>query len=124
MMPDLDQYARIVVAFSGGKDSVASLCALLDAGANPDRIELWHHDVDGGEPLMDWPSMHGYVRALAASFNVPVWFSWRQGGFLREMLRENTPTAPISFESPEGIKTGGGGGNPIRACGSHRFLPI
>ncbi|CAM2909296.1 phosphoadenosine phosphosulfate reductase [Komagataeibacter xylinus] len=112
MMPDLDRYARIVVAFSGGKDSVASLCALLDAGANPDRIELWHHDVDGGEPLMDWPSTHGYVRALAASFSVPVWFSWRQGGFLREMLRENTPTAPISFESPEGVKTRGGRGKP------------
>jgi len=71
MTSDLGQYARIVVAFSGGKDSVAAFLALLEAGVDRERIELWHHDVDGGgDPFMDWPSTSGYVRAFAAAFGV------------------------------------------------------
>ncbi len=48
--PDLASYDRIVVAMSGGKDSVASLLTLLDAGVSPSRIECYHHDVDGAGP--------------------------------------------------------------------------
>lgn len=52
--PDLDSYSRIIVAFSGGKDSVACVLHLLDLGMR-DQLELWHHDVDGreGGRLMD-----------------------------------------------------------------------
>lgn len=45
--PTLAEYDRIAVAFSGGKDSVASVLHLLDLGINPSRIELHHHRVDG-----------------------------------------------------------------------------
>jgi hypothetical protein len=52
--PDLRSYDTIVVAFSGGKDSIGCLLSLIEAGAPPERIELHHHDVDGqGEPFMD-----------------------------------------------------------------------
>jgi 3'-phosphoadenosine 5'-phosphosulfate sulfotransferase (PAPS reductase)/FAD synthetase len=109
--PDLASYDTIVVAFSGGKDSIASLLALLDAGVSPDRIELHHHDVDGqGEPFMDWPSTPAYCRAVARHFGVPLYLSWREGGFLAEMLRDDAPTAPIRFELPDG-EVGSVGGN-------------
>ena len=43
-------YDVIVVAFSACKDSLACLLTLLEAGVPPARIELRHHDVDGGGP--------------------------------------------------------------------------
>jgi hypothetical protein len=46
----LAAYERILVALSGGKDSIACLLALLEAGANPARIELHDHEVDGRGP--------------------------------------------------------------------------
>lgn len=42
-------FTKIIVACSGGKDSLASLLHLLDIGIPKERIELWHHDVDGRE---------------------------------------------------------------------------
>lgn len=66
MTPDLTSYDRIIVAVSGGKDGTACLLALLEAGALKDRLELWHHEVDGqGPSFMDWPSTSPYVSALA-----------------------------------------------------------
>jgi predicted phosphoadenosine phosphosulfate sulfurtransferase len=64
---DLHSYENIIVFFSGGKDSLACLLQLLDVGAKPGRIELWHHDVDGreGSNLMDWPCTASYCRAVA-----------------------------------------------------------
>ncbi|RZK87538.1 MAG: phosphoadenosine phosphosulfate reductase, partial [Methylobacterium sp.] len=107
----LAAYDRILVALSGGKDSVACLLALLEAGADPARIELHHHEVDGrGPSFMDWPSSAPYCRALAASCGLPIYFSWREGGFLREMLRQDAATAPIVFETPHGVEARGGDG--------------
>jgi 3'-phosphoadenosine 5'-phosphosulfate sulfotransferase (PAPS reductase)/FAD synthetase len=109
--PDLRSYDHFVVAFSGGKDSVACLATLIDAGVPPARIGLYHHDVDGaGESFMDWPCTTAYCRAVAAAFNVPLYLSWKEGGFLREMLRDGTAPAPIHFETPLGA-TGAVGGN-------------
>ena len=55
--PDLASYDRVLIAYSGGADSGASLIAVLEAGADPRRIELHHHLVDGrGPAFMDWPS--------------------------------------------------------------------
>jgi 3'-phosphoadenosine 5'-phosphosulfate sulfotransferase (PAPS reductase)/FAD synthetase len=111
---DPTTYDRVVVAFSGGKDSIACVLALLEAGVPRERIELWHHLVDGreGSTLMDWPCTEAYVRAFGRALGIPVCFSWRIGGFEREMLRSDERTAPIAFERPDGsvVVVGGKGG--------------
>lgn len=110
-VPDLRAYRRIVVAFSGGKDSLAALLHLLSRGVPAHAIELHHHDVDGrGPSFMDWPCTPAYVRAIADHFATPLYFSWREGGFARELDRAAAPTAPIRFETPAGLGTAGGCG--------------
>ena len=110
-VPDLCAYRRIVVAFSGGKDSFAALLRLLALGVPTHAIELHHHDVDGhGPTFMDWPCTAGYVRAVAGHLGVPVYFSWREGGFARELDRLAAPTAPIRFETPDAVGVAGGNG--------------
>lgn len=95
----LDQYDVIALGYSGGKDSLAALLDLLERGVPPSKIELHHHDIDGqGEALMDWPCTRAYVQATAEALGIPVVFSWREGGFVREMLRDNVPTAPVAYE--------------------------
>jgi 3'-phosphoadenosine 5'-phosphosulfate sulfotransferase (PAPS reductase)/FAD synthetase len=108
--PDLSSYDHILVMFSGGKDSVAAVLSLLEQGAPRDRIELWHHDIDGhGETFMDWPITPAYCRAFARAIGVPIFFSYREGGFEREMNRDNAATARVVFEAPGGeVGTAGG----------------
>lgn len=109
---DLSVYDRFVVAFSGGKDSTAVFLHLLELGVAPGRIELWHHDIDGREMpnlRMDWPSTPDYCRKFGQAFRVPLYFSWKQGGFEGELFRENALTRPTSFTTPDGeIVTVGG----------------
>lgn len=107
-------YDKILVAFSGGKDSLAGLLHLIDLGLR-DRIELHHHDIDGGaddQRFMDWPVTRSYCRAVAAALGLPIYFSHKEGGFLREMLRDGTATAPTSFERPDGTWGRAGGKGP------------
>lgn len=100
---DLRSYDYVLVAFSGGKDSLACLLALIEQGVDPRRIELHHHDVDGGGPLfMDWPCTASYCQAVADALGIRLFTSYREGGFWREMHRENAPTAPVIFETPDG----------------------
>ena len=104
MYPDLNSYDKIIVMFSGGKDSTACVLHLLDEGVPPEKIELWHHDIDGdGDQFMDWPVTPSYCDMFASEFRIPIYFSWRRGGFLREMLRDSQPTAPVVFEYPGAI---------------------
>ena len=100
----LDGYATIIVAVAG-KDSIACLLTCIEQGVDLRRVELWHHEIDGreGSALMDWPCTPDYCRKLAAAFGVPIYFSWKAGGFEAEMLREDAPTAAIRFEAPEGL---------------------
>jgi 3'-phosphoadenosine 5'-phosphosulfate sulfotransferase (PAPS reductase)/FAD synthetase len=111
----LDRYDRIIVAFSGGKDSLACVLHLLDQGVDPAKLELWHHGIDGtpdgGARFMDWPITEGYVEAASEALDLELRYSWKVGGFEREMLRNNTPTAPISFqdENFKVLTTGGQG---------------
>ncbi|PZQ55945.1 MAG: phosphoadenosine phosphosulfate reductase [Phenylobacterium zucineum] len=111
--PVLGDYDRILVAFSGGKDSLACLLLLLEAGVPPSRIELHHHDVDGDQPFIDWPCTLPYCRALGGHFGVPLYRSWRVGGFLGEMDRQGVPTGAVLFELPDGgLGRAGGAGRP------------
>jgi len=112
--PDLRSYDTIIVAFSGGKDSVACLLSLIEAGVPHGRIELHHHDVDGqGPAFIDWPSTTSYCRSVARELEVPLYLSWKAGGFLREMLRDGEATAPIQFETPNGAVQTVGGQGPL-----------
>ena len=112
---DLYGYDKYIVSFSGGKDSTALLLFLLDNGIPKDRIELWHQDIDGkGRTLFDWEVTPDYCRKLGEAFGVPVFFQWKVGGFEREMLREDSLTAPICYELPDGSvqRVGGTKGKP------------
>lgn len=99
-IPDLAWYDRILVAFSGGKDSVACVLTLLENGVPPSKIMLIHHEVDGreGSSLMDWPSTPAYCEAFARWFGFEMISSWRRGGFEAEMNRQQQPTQGVSFE--------------------------
>ena len=104
-------YDTWIVAFSGGKDSLALVLVLLMLGIPKDRIELWHHDVDGreGSDLMDWPCTRDYCAKVAAALGIRIFFSWKVGGFEGEMLRKDSPTAGYLFETPdEGLQSAGG----------------
>lgn len=107
---ELESYDKYIVSFSGGKDSTACLLFLLDNGIPKEKIELWHQEIDGrGPSLFDWEVTPDYCRKLGEAFGVPVLFQYKEGGFLREMLRENSLTAPISYEEAGGsISTIGG----------------
>lgn len=109
---DMSSFDHIVLFFSGGKDSIACFLKLLDWGVPREKIELHHHNVDGapGSPsYMDYPVTEDYVRKFAATFGVKCFFSWKEGGFRREMYRENALTAPTGFEEEDGtVKQVGG----------------
>jgi 3'-phosphoadenosine 5'-phosphosulfate sulfotransferase (PAPS reductase)/FAD synthetase len=103
----LHQYDHIIVSTSGGKDSLACLLLVLDLckadGVGRQKIQLWHQDVDSpGCRFMDWPCTSGYVRALAKTFGLKVFFQYRVGGFEAEMLRENQRTEGVTFEAQSG----------------------
>ena len=94
----------------GGKDSVSSLLALIEAGAPRDRIELHHQLVDGpNSSLMDWPVSRSYVEKLGRAFGIPVFNSWREGGMEREMLRNMEKTAPVFWQTVGGAVRSAGG---------------
>lgn len=103
LLGDIHSYDKYIVCFSGGKDSIALHLHLLELGVDQSKIELWHHDIDGDvgrneSNFMDWRITKGYCKAYAKAFNTPIYFSWRDGGFKREMLRDNQPTGDTIFE--------------------------
>lgn len=112
---DLHSYDKYIVSYSGGKDSTACFLYLLENGIPPEKIELWHQDIDGrSTTFFDWEVTPDYCRQFAKAFGVKIFFQWKIGGFEREMLRDNSLTAPTSFELPDGsVRTKGGtGGDP------------
>jgi 3'-phosphoadenosine 5'-phosphosulfate sulfotransferase (PAPS reductase)/FAD synthetase len=102
---DLMSYDHIVIAFSGGKDSLACILHILEQGVPKERIELWHHLIDGpNKTFMDWSITKSYVQAIAKALGLRLFFSWREEGFEGEMLRNNARSHNIAFETPEGIE--------------------
>lgn len=103
-----DDYDVVIISFSGGKDSLASMLHVIDEGCPLDKIELWHQCVDGApgtHGLMDWPVTEAYVKAVGAAFGIPVRFQWKVGGFEREMLRNQQSTETVGCELREGTTT-------------------
>lgn len=91
---------KVIIAFSGGKDSVALvLHALFTLKIPREQIELWHHDVDGdGEQLFDWPCTKSYCYAFAQAFGLKILFSGAKGGILREIYRTNETVQPVYYQ--------------------------
>lgn len=108
---NLETYDYVIVAFSGGKDSTAAILHLLDLGVDSEKIELWHHDVDGRDSsrLFDWPCTDGYCQAFADAFDLDLYYSWKPGGMEAEMNRENQKSIPTKFQTPTGLAKSGGG---------------
>lgn len=97
----LEEYDLIVVLLSGGKDSVACFYKLLELGVPKKKIELWHHDIDGGHPgrRMDWRCTQNYVKALADAEGVKLRVSYRVNGFFGELYRIGA-SEPIEWIDP------------------------
>jgi 3'-phosphoadenosine 5'-phosphosulfate sulfotransferase (PAPS reductase)/FAD synthetase len=114
---NLSDYSKIIVSFSGGKDSIWCVLHLLELGVPKHKIELWHNCVDGkSNSFMDWPVTESYCQAFAEIFGIRIFFSWKDGGFEREMTRKDQPTATNYFQVPHGpggtwTKTESSGGN-------------
>lgn len=103
----LEDYDLIVVLFSGGKDSTACFLKLLELGVPKEKIELWHHDIDGGNPIrhMDWRCTNNYVKSFAEAEGVKIRISYRVNGFFGELYRigASEPVEWIDTES-EAVK--------------------
>jgi len=91
---------KVIIAFSGGKDSISMvLYTMFVLGVHRSRIELWHHEVDGGgENLFDWKCTPSYCIAFAKAFGLKILFSYAKGGIKREMFRENETIQPVYFQ--------------------------
>ncbi|WP_238726003.1 phosphoadenosine phosphosulfate reductase domain-containing protein [Diplocloster modestus] len=92
----------IAVLLSGGKDSIACYYKLLELGVPKEKIEFWHHDIDGGHPCrrMDWRCTQSYVRAFAEAEDVPLRLSWRVNGFFGELYRVGA-SEPVEWMEPD-----------------------
>lgn len=99
----LEDYDHIIVLFSGGKDSAAAYFRLMELGVPKERIELWHHSIDGGHPdrRMDWPVTENYVRSFAEAEGVKLRISSRINGFWGEVYRIGA-SYPIEYEDDDG----------------------
>lgn len=109
---ELLSYDGILLAFSGGKDSIACYTKLIDMGVPPSKIQVHHHEIDGGpgaKSFMDWPCTPAYCEAFAKEFGLQYYPSWKVDGFYGEMMRDNELTKPTAFYTHEGelVTTGG-----------------
>ena len=98
----LEEYDLIAVLLSGGKDSIACYFKLIELGVPKEKIEFWHHDIDGGHPSrrMDWRCTQNYVKALAEAEGIPLRLSWRKNGFFGELYRVGA-SEPVEWMEPE-----------------------
>lgn len=97
----LETYDKIIIGFSGGKDSIAAFCYLLDLGVPKEKIILVHHCIDGKGHNnilnMDWSCTKNYCDKFAKHFGVDIKYSWREEGFAGEIFRIGA-SHPVTFE--------------------------
>lgn len=97
----LDEYDKIIISESGGKDSITCLFKLLDDGIPPEKIELWHQSIDGGGEqhvdFMDWPVTESYIEAVGQYFGIKTVFQWRAFGIQGEMMRKDSLTGDVYY---------------------------
>ena len=98
----LEEYDKIIVLFSGGKDSLCAVLNLLELGVPKEKIELWHHDIDGGHPSrrMDWRCTSAYVKSFAEAMGIKLLVSYRVNGFFGELYRLGA-SEPVEWVDPE-----------------------
>ncbi len=98
----LEEYDLVAILLSGGKDSVACYYKLLELGVPKEKMEFWHHDIDGGHPLrrMDWKCTQNYVRSFAEVEEVALRISYRVNGFFGELYRIGA-SEPIEWVEPD-----------------------
>lgn len=107
-LADLMSYDKIIVSSSGGKDSVACALYLLDLGIPKENIILWHQAIDGAPgdiQFADWPITEPYVRAFGKALGIKAEFQWRLHGFYGELMRENSRTNDVQFETQGNVIT-------------------
>ena len=98
----LEEYDLIAILLSGGKDSIACYYKLLELGVPKEKMEFWHHDIDGGHPdrRMDWRCTQNYVKAFSEAENIPLRLSWRVNGFFGELYRIGA-SEPVEWMEPD-----------------------
>lgn len=98
----LEEYDLIAILLSGGKDSIACYYKLLELGVPKEKMEFWHHDIDGGHPerRMDWKCTQNYVKAFSEAEGVPLRLSWRVNGFFGELYRIGA-SEPVEWMEPD-----------------------
>lgn len=97
---------KFLIAFSGGKDSIAMYLYLrYNLNVPNENIELHHHEVDGMEDnFFDWPCTPSYCSSFSAHFKVPILFSYRKGGIKREILRNNETLQSVFYQKQAGAE--------------------
>ncbi|MGI2295563.1 phosphoadenosine phosphosulfate reductase family protein [Paenibacillus sp. GXUN7292] len=102
----LDEYDKILISSSSGKDSNACLFHLLNEGVPKEKLELHHQCVDGyGEQhveFMDWPITESYLTKIGQHFGIRTFFQWRAFGFKGELLRKDSLTKDIYYVNDKG----------------------
>jgi 3'-phosphoadenosine 5'-phosphosulfate sulfotransferase (PAPS reductase)/FAD synthetase len=100
-----DEYDKLLISFSGGKDSLAMILHMLEIGFKKSQIELWHQCVDGKEhtrrPFFDWPSTEGYIIQVADYLGLRLDWQWRAFGFHGELFRQDSLTGDVFYKNDE-----------------------
>lgn len=95
----LEEYDKILIMLSSGKDSVACTLHLLSLGVPPEKMVLYHQCVDGkldtSQEFFDWPITESYTEAFGRLLGIPVIYQWRAFGILGELMRKDSLTGDV-----------------------------